>query len=101
MGADFSYALPTAIISATTPEIALNMFYTDEVKKASNPVSARQEIMDNYKNEAASPYEAAKRGYIDDIIDPSALRPVLVSAFDVLSSKRITKTEKKHGNLPM
>ncbi len=101
MGADLSYALPTAIISATTPEIALNMFYTDEVKKAENPMTARQEIMDKYKNEDASAYEAAKRGYIDDIIDPATLRSVLVSAFDVLSSKRIVKTEKKHGNLPL
>ncbi len=101
LGADLSYALPTAVITAVTPEVALNMLYEEEVQNSSNPYEARKEIIEKYKDEVASPYEAAKRGYIDDIINPCDLRPVLVSAFDVLMTKRVENIEKKHGNLPV
>jgi len=101
LGADLSYALPTAVITASTPEVALNMLYEDEVKKADDPIKAKAEIVEKYKDEVASPYEAAKRGYIDDIVNPADLRPVLVSAFDVLMTKRVENVDKKHGNLPV
>ncbi|MBE7029128.1 MAG: methylmalonyl-CoA carboxyltransferase [Ruminococcaceae bacterium] len=101
MGADLSYALPTAVITATTPEVALNMLYADEIKKYDDPKAGRIEIMNKYKDEVASPYEAAKRGYIDDVVDPEYLRPVLVSAFDVLLTKREDIIDKKHGNMPL
>ena len=57
--------------------------------------------MAKYKDEVASPYEAAKRGYIDDVVDPEYLRPVLVSAFDVLLTKREDIIDNKHGNMPL
>ena len=101
MGADLSYALPTAIITSTTPEVALNMLYEEEIKKYDDPKAGREEIMAKYRDEVASPYEAAKRGYIDDVVDPEYLRPVLVSAFDVLLTKREDIIDKKHGNLPV
>ena len=101
MGADFAYALPTAIITSTTPEVALNMLYEEEIKKYDDPKAGREEIMAKYKDEVASPCEAAKRGYIDDVVDPEYLRPVLVSAFDVLLTKREDIIDKKHGNLPV
>jgi len=101
MGADLSYALPTAIITSTTPEVALNMLYEEEIKKYDDPKLGREEIMAKYRDEVASPYEAAKRGYIDDVVDPEYLRPVLVSAFDVLLTKREDIIDKKHGNLPV
>lgn len=101
MGADLSYALPTAIITASTPEVALNMLYAKDIEKYDDPKAGREEIMAKYKDEVASPYEAAKRGYIDDVIDPEYLRPVLVSAFDVLLTKREDIIDKKHGNMPL
>ena len=101
MGADLVYALPTAVITGATPEVALNMLCEEEVKASEDPVKAREEIIEKYKNEVASPYMAAKRGYIDDVINPADLRPVLVSAFDVLMTKREDIVDKKHGNLPV
>ena len=101
MGADISYAIPTAIITASTPEVALNMLYSEEIKKYDDPKSGKEEIMAKYRDCVASPYEAAKRGYIDDVIDPEALRPVLVSAFDVLFAKREEVVDKKHSNMPL
>ena len=101
MGADISYALPTAIITSATPEVMLNMMYAKEIEKFDDPKAGREEIMTKYKDEVASPYEAAKRGYIDDVIDPEYLRPVLVSAFDVLLTKKEDLIDKKHGNMPL
>ncbi|MBQ4110804.1 MAG: methylmalonyl-CoA carboxyltransferase [Clostridia bacterium] len=101
LGADFSYAFPTAVISAATPEITMEMLHNDEIKKAVKPQEKRLEVLENIKEGEASAYAAAMRGFIDDIINPADVRPVVVSAFDVLLTKRVDKAEKKHGNLPM
>ena len=101
LGADFSYAFPMAVISAATPEITMEMLHNAEIKKAVKPAEKRLEILEEIKNGEASAYAAAMRGFIDDIINPADVRPVIVSAFDVLLTKRVDKTEKKHGNLPM
>jgi acetyl-CoA carboxylase carboxyltransferase component len=54
-----------------------------------------------YKEKFASPYQAANRGYIDDVIEPRNTRFRIIRAFEVLKTKRLTNPGKKHSNIPL
>ena len=68
---------------------------------SADPAAARKEKLDAYRAEFATPYQAAKRGYVDDVIEPSATRQMLCAAVEMLSGKRDTRPAKKHGNMPL
>jgi propionyl-CoA carboxylase beta chain len=55
----------------------------------------------DYRNKFASPYFAAERGYIDDVIEPQETRPRLINALETLLGKREPRPRKKHGNIPL
>ncbi len=101
--ADVTYAWPGAVISALTPEAAVAVLYRDEVKadKELSVEAARAKYADQYVEEVAGAVNAAKAGMVDDIIDPAATRAMLISALEMLASKRDSNPAKKHGNLPM
>lgn len=101
LGADSVMAWPTAEIAVMGPEGAANIIFKDDIKNSADPISARQEKIQEYKNKFASPFEAAKRGYIDDIIEPDSTRPRIIAALEMLASKRESRPAKKHGNLPV
>lgn len=101
LGVDQAFAWPSAEISVLDPKAAANILYKEEIGQAANPTQARVEKIEQYKEEEASPYKAAEKGYIDDIIFPSMTRPRLISAFDMLESKREDRPAKKHINLPL
>ena len=54
-----------------------------------------------YKEKVTNPYIAASRGYVDDVIEPNSTRQRLVSALEMLMSKRESGPAKKHGNMPL
>ena len=56
---------------------------------------------EEYKELFASPYQAANRGYIDDIIEPRDTRKRIIRAFENLQTKRLTNPLKKHSNIPL
>lgn len=101
LGADLVFAWPTAEIAVMGPDGAANIIFRKEIKEAIDPVQIRQEKIEEYRNRFANPYVAAARGYIDDIIEPEATRPRLVSALEMLESKRENRPPKKHGNIPV
>ena len=101
LGADQVFAWPNAEIAVMGPDGAANIIFKNDIVNADDPVAKREEKIDEYRNTIANPYEAAKRGYVDDVIVPSISRPRLISAFDMLESKRETRPSKKHGNLPV
>ena len=101
LGADMVFAWPQAEIAVMGPEGAANIIFKRDIENAENPASARAEKIQDYKDRFATPYIAASRGYVDDVIEPSTTRQRLVSAFDMLASKRETRPSKKHGNLPV
>ncbi len=101
LGTDVVYAWPTAEIAVTGPESAANIIYKDEIAGSDNPVETREEMIKKYKENSASPYEAAKLGYVDDIIEPDSTRPRIIAALEMMASKRETRPGKKHGNVPM
>lgn len=101
LGCDQVFAWPNAEIAVMGPDGAANIIFKNEIEGSEDPVTTRQEKIDEYRETVANPYTAAKRGYVDDVIVPSETRPRIISAFDMLESKRETRPAKKHGNLPV
>ena len=86
-GADVVLALPTAEIASLAPSTG-GIFFGDDIVKNSEDVSeGRKAAIDDYKEKMASPYEAAKRGYIDDVIEPVTARQLLISSLKMLEMK--------------
>jgi methylmalonyl-CoA decarboxylase alpha subunit len=101
LGADQVFAWPTAEIAVMGPEGAANIIFRKEIEESSDPISTRTQKIEEYRDKFANPYQAAKRGYVDDVIEPSATRIKLISALEMLMSKRETRPAKKHGNIPV
>lgn len=101
LGADVVLAWPTAEIAVMGPQGAANIIFKKDIKEASDPAKVRAEKIDEYTSEFATPYKAAERGFVDDVIEPSLTRIRLADAFDMLSSKRESRPFKKHGNIPL
>jgi methylmalonyl-CoA decarboxylase alpha subunit len=101
LGADMVMAWPTAEIAVMGPEGAANIIFKNDIKESSDPIATRAEKIQEYRNKFASPYEAARRGYIDDVIEPDSTRPRIIAALEMLASKRESRPAKKHGNLPV
>ncbi|WP_432663295.1 carboxyl transferase domain-containing protein [Wukongibacter baidiensis] len=99
--ADVVLAWPSAEIAVMGPEGAANIIFRKDIADSDDPIGTRQRKIEEYKKEFATPYKAAERGYVDDIIEPNATRPRLVDAFNMLDSKRETRPAKKHGNIPL
>jgi len=59
------------------------------------------ELVSEYRQKFASPYIAAQKGYIDEVIEPAETRPKLVSALESLMTKREARPTRKHGNVPL
>ena len=101
--ADVTYAWPTAVISALTPEAAVAVLYSKDVKEDTelSVEDARSKYAAQYVDEVAGALCAAKAGMIDDVIQPANTRAMIISALEMLASKRESNPPKKHGNLPM
>ena len=101
--ADVTYAWPDAVISALTPAAAVAVLYSDKVKNATelSVQKAREKYAADYVENTAGALCAAKAGLVDDVIQPAMTRPLILSALEMLASKRQTKPAKKHGNLPL
>jgi len=101
LGADFVLAWPSAEIAVMGAEGAANIIFRKEIANAEDPVSARQEKIQEYREKFSNPYVAASRGYVDDVIEPATTRIRIASALEMLSSKRENRPPKKHGNIPL
>ena len=101
LGADQVLAWPSAEIAVMGPEGAANIIFKNDIANSDDPIKTRQEKIEEYRNTVANPYIASQRGFVDDVILPNITRPRLISAFDMLESKRESRPSKKHGNLPV
>ena len=54
-----------------------------------------------YTEQFANPLVAAQRGFIDDIIQPSATRRVIIDELETLRTKQLQNPKRKHGNIPL
>jgi acetyl-CoA carboxylase carboxyltransferase component len=101
IGTDFNVAWPMAEIAVMGPEAAVNLVFRRELKALEDPTDRRKELISEYQDLFASPYQAAQRGYIDEVIEPGKTRPWLIRALELAKSKRVAVPKRKHGNIPL
>ncbi|GMA41697.1 hypothetical protein GCM10025883_37420 [Mobilicoccus caccae] len=101
MGTDYVYAWPGAEIAVMGGAGAANILYKKELAEAEDPESTRTELLERYRQEHATPYRSAARGYINDVIDPAETRATLALSLRKTLSKRELRPTKKHGNIPL
>jgi len=101
IGADLAYAWPSAELAVMGPQGAVEIVYRRELSEAADPVARRAELVEEYTERYATPYIAAERGYVDDVISPADTRKVLSRALALLASKREELPKRKHGNVPL
>ena len=94
---DVNYAWPTAEVAVMGPKGAVEIIYRDKLK---NQEEAAKRV-DEYREKFASPFVAASRGYIDDIIRPQNTRWRICRALTLLRDKKLENPWKKHDNLPL
>ncbi len=103
LGADVNLAWPTAQIAVMGAAGAVNVLYRKELAAAGEDDvdGLRASLQTEYEDTLVNPYMAAERGYVDQVIKPSATRAMITSALRVLAEKRQTLPPKKHGNIPL
>ena len=101
VGADFNVAWPAAEIAVMGPDAAVNLLFRRELAGLDDPTERRKELIAEYEDLFASPYQAASRGYIDAVIDPSETRQWLIRSLDLARQKRVAPPARKHGNIPL
>jgi len=101
MGADYVLAWPIAQIAVMGSEGAVDIIYKKQITTAADPVSERSKCIDQYNEWFMNPYIAAAHGLIDEVIHPELSRAKLISALDMLKSKKVELVKKKHGNIPL
>lgn len=99
IGADLVFALPNAEIGMMDAKNAVKIMYAEEMNTANDKVAFVEEKAKEYSNLQSSPIAAAKRGYVDSIIEPESVRKQLVYAFEMLFTKRDSRPSKKHGTV--
>ena len=92
---DINLAWPSAEIAVMGAEGAVNILYRRE------DADQRKLRIEEYKDRFASPFVAAERGFIDDVIEPRQTRPKVIRALKMLANKTDTMPRKKHGNIPL
>jgi acetyl-CoA carboxylase carboxyltransferase component len=107
LGADIIYALPTTEIAVMGPEGAANIIHRRELMEggveylSEEYKERRKKKAEEYREKFATPYVAASRGYVDEVIPASDLRPKIIAALESCITKRETRPSKKHGNIPL
>ncbi|MDR1584785.1 MAG: acyl-CoA carboxylase subunit beta [Prevotellaceae bacterium] len=100
LGADFTFAWPSAEIAVMGPEGAANIIFRKEIMEAEDENAMRQKKVQEYIDKFANPYVAASKGYIDGVIEPAETRELLLHALNVSKNKEDYRPKKKHGIPP-
>ncbi len=101
LGADKVFAWPTAEIAVMGADGAAEIVFRKEIAAAEDPVAKRAELVEEYRNTFSTPFMAASRGLVDDIIDPGETRGKIAAALELLQAKRLLRPAKKHGLGPV
>jgi acetyl-CoA carboxylase carboxyltransferase component len=99
--ADVSLAWPTAEIAVMGSEAAVRLIQRREIAAAADPLAKEAELVEIYRDQFASPYQAAGRGHIEAVIWPRETRRRLIQALDLLQTKHEARPARKHGNIPL
>lgn len=101
IGCDMNYAWPAAEIAVMGAKGAAEIIFRNEIKNAPDPEATLATKEAEYKERFANPYEAAARGYIDEVIQPAETRLKVIDALRMLRNKAKQIPRKKHGNIPL
>jgi acetyl-CoA carboxylase carboxyltransferase component len=101
---DINYAWPSAEIAVMGADGAVGVLHGKELKAEIDP--AKREALaaqrkEEYNDLFCNPYQAAQKGYIEDVIEPRNTRFRVIRAFEMLNGKRQEIPAKKHDNLPL
>ena len=101
IGADLAYAWPSAELAVMGATGAVEILNRKEIAEAEDKDAEKARLIDEYSEKWLNPYVAAERGYVDDVIDPSFTRQMLIDGFRMLESKKEELPPRKHGNMPL
>lgn len=101
LGADQVFAWPTAEIAVMGAEGAASVVFKREIESAEDPATRRVELVEEYRETFSTPFMAASRGLVDDVINPEDTRRKVAMALELLQSKRELRPAKKHGLGPV
>jgi propionyl-CoA carboxylase beta chain len=101
IGADMNFAWPSAEIAVMGAKGAAEIIFKREIEAADDKEAKWKEKEQEYADLFANPYNAAARGYVDEVIRPDQTREKLIRAFAMLENKVDQLPRKKHGNMPL
>jgi methylmalonyl-CoA carboxyltransferase large subunit len=101
LGADCVLAWPTAEVAVMGAEGAAEIVFRKEMDEAQDKAARRAQLIEQYRSTFATPYVAAGRRLVDDVIDPADTRRHLAQALEYLQAKRDYRPPKKHGLIPL
>jgi len=96
---DINYAWPTARCAVLGGEAAVKIMYRRDLGESENPEELKKQLVDEFAEKFENPYVAASHGTVDNVIDPSETRPMLIKALEMLENKRVKQLPRKHGNI--
>ncbi len=101
---DINYAWPTAEIAVMGAAGAVEVLQAKAIAAIEDPEEKAKFIAEKeqeYRDKFSNPYNAAKYGYIDDVIEPRNTRFRIIRALQSLATKRLSNPAKKHANIPL
>ena len=99
LGADVVYAWPQAKVGTMDAENAVRIMYADEIANSEDKLKLISEKKAEYESLKESAIGAAKRGYIDSIIEPVDTRKYIIGALEMLYTKADERPVKKHSTI--
>ncbi|MBV8487352.1 MAG: acyl-CoA carboxylase subunit beta [Planctomycetaceae bacterium] len=101
LGADRVFAWPTAEVAVMGAEGAVEVVFRKEMDAAEDKAARRAELIEEYRSTFSTPYVAAGRRLVDDIIEPADTRRHLAQTLEYIQTKRDQRPPKKHGLIPL
>lgn len=101
IGADLNFAWPSAEIAVMGAKGASEIIFKHEIEAAEDPHAKLLEKEQEYAEKFSTPYRAAARGFIDEVILPEETRRKLIKGFAMLENKNVKRPNRKHGNIPL
>jgi acetyl-CoA carboxylase carboxyltransferase component len=104
IGSDLAFAWPSAelaVMGASGAVEIVNRRELAEIDDVGEREARRAQLVDDYTEYHCNPWEAADRGYVDDVIDPAETRLKLIAGLELLRTKKEHLPPRKHGNMPL
>jgi propionyl-CoA carboxylase beta chain len=99
--ADLNLAWPNAQIAVMGAAGAAKIIHRREIQTAPDPAAMERLKTAEYEQKFNNPFQAAARGFVDDVIEARQTRPQLIRALELFKSKQETRPVRKHGNIPL